>query len=60
MDLGNENREAADSLLAERPQFKTKQGRTVYGGGGITPDVYIKPDQDLTESTRQIFWHRPI
>ena len=23
------------------PAFKTKKGRTVYGGGGITPDVFI-------------------
>ena len=57
MDLGEKNREAADSLLTQRPQYKTKQGRTVYGGGGITPDIYIKPDQDLTESTRLIYWH---
>jgi carboxyl-terminal processing protease len=23
------------------PQFKTKGGRTVYGGGGITPDIFV-------------------
>jgi carboxyl-terminal processing protease len=28
--------------LAQREQFKTATGRTVYGGGGITPDVIIK------------------
>ena len=27
--------------LEEKPMFKTKTGRTVYGGGGITPDVAL-------------------
>jgi carboxyl-terminal processing protease len=26
------------------PAFKTKKGRTVYGGGGITPDVFVPFD----------------
>jgi carboxyl-terminal processing protease len=26
------------------PAFKTKKGRTVYGGGGITPDIFIPFD----------------
>jgi len=26
------------------PIFKTKKGRTVLGGGGITPDYYVKSD----------------
>ena len=30
-----------DSLKKLRPKYKTKSGRTVYGGGGITPDIYI-------------------
>ncbi|NOZ08519.1 MAG: PDZ domain-containing protein [FCB group bacterium] len=55
-ELGEKNREASDSTLAARPQFKTKHGRTVYGGGGITPDLYYRPDQDLTESTRNVLW----
>ena len=28
----------------ERPVFHTDGGRTVYGGGGITPDVMVQPD----------------
>jgi carboxyl-terminal processing protease len=32
----------SDSALHSRPQFKTGAGRTVYGGGGIYPDVVIK------------------
>ncbi len=27
-----------------RPTFKSKGGRTLYGGGGIPPDVYVAPD----------------
>jgi carboxyl-terminal processing protease len=27
-----------------RPRFTTNAGRTVYGGGGITPDYIVKPD----------------
>jgi carboxyl-terminal processing protease len=30
-----------DSVLATRPKFTTAGGRTVYGGGGITPDIII-------------------
>ena len=33
----------AEIPLKDRKQFKTDVGRVVYGGGGITPDVIIKP-----------------
>ena len=56
-DLGRENREATDSTLAEKPVFKTKKGRLVYGGGGITPDIYSELDLDLNSSTRDILSH---
>jgi carboxyl-terminal processing protease len=35
--------EGAEST-AGRETFRTDASRTVYGGGGITPDVLIKPD----------------
>jgi carboxyl-terminal processing protease len=38
----------SDSVLATRPKFKTSGGRTVYGGGGIYPDVLIKDPPNLT------------
>lgn len=38
----------SDSVLATRPKFKTAGGRTVYGGGGILPDVLIKDNDNLT------------
>ncbi len=30
---------------SKRPKFKTMGGRTVYGGGGITPDYIVKSDK---------------
>jgi len=33
-----------DSLKKTRPTFRTDAGRTVYGGGGVTPDVVVNPD----------------
>ena len=35
-----------------RPAFKSDAGRTVYGGGGITPDVIIQ-DDTLTTTEQQ-------
>jgi carboxyl-terminal processing protease len=38
-----------DSLkLSERPTFKSDAGRTVYGGGAVTPDLIVKPDTFTT------------
>ncbi len=33
-----------DSIKHEGPAYKTSIGRTVYGGGGITPDIFIGED----------------
>lgn len=30
--------------LAERPAYMTPAGRTVYGGGGIPPDLFVAPE----------------
>ncbi len=52
-----ENREslmASNDSLQQRPEFKTKKGRTVLGGGGITPDHYVGFKLDITSSTRKI------
>ncbi|MDP4220556.1 MAG: S41 family peptidase, partial [Bacteroidota bacterium] len=37
-----------------RPKFKTPTGRTIYGGGGISPDYFVKEDT-LTKSTLRLF-----
>lgn len=39
--------ELTDSLVEHFPdslKFKTNNGRTVYGGGGITPDIFVPLD----------------
>ena len=51
-----------DSLKQLRPKYKTRQGRTVYGGGGITPDIYVPYKSILTKETQKLLRnpHRPI
>jgi carboxyl-terminal processing protease len=38
------DKDAADEASNKRPIHKTVGGRTVYGGGGITPDYVVKGD----------------
>ncbi len=58
-DAGNSNEHSGDNLehTAEKdsalPKYKTFDGRTVYGGGGITPDYIVKMD-DVTEYTMNL------
>ncbi len=47
LDYSNRNEDGSvghvpDSLISE---FTTKNGRKVYDGGGITPDITVKPDE---------------
>lgn len=35
---------SADSMKASGEKYKTRLGRVVYGGGGITPDVFVPRD----------------
>lgn len=39
---------SAPEDVSKRPAFKSDAGRTVYGGGAITPDVFIRPDTITT------------
>jgi carboxyl-terminal processing protease len=41
-----------DSALRERPAFRTDGGRVVRGGGGIVPDLVVRPDT-LSTSERE-------
>jgi carboxyl-terminal processing protease len=50
--LGAPDKESTDSALKERPIFHTDAGRVVRGGGGIVPDLVIRPDT-LTVSERE-------
>ena len=50
-----------DSALATRPRFKTANGRNVYGGGGIYPDVVVHDPPNLTRPeidmiTKRVFF----
>lgn len=51
-----------DSHDSTRPTFKTLSGRSVLGGGGITPDFIVKPDTLSRESgswemiTKNVVW----
>ncbi len=38
----NLNHEAEIEADSTKPKFKTNKGRTVFGGGGITPDYLVK------------------
>lgn len=35
---------SADSIRTSGEKFKTRIGRTVYGGGGIVPDIFVARD----------------
>lgn len=37
-----------EASRAKRPRFRTASGRTVYGGGGIVPDVLVSEDTSST------------
>lgn len=58
-EAGNNNEAEGDNLehTAEKDStqniYKTNAGRTVYGGGGITPDYIIKAS-DLTDYTTEL------
>ena len=57
-ELYEDDREAKiDSLKKLKPPFKTRGGRIVYGGGGVTPDIYIPFNMKLNSATRQIMSH---
>ena len=57
---GQKDEEAGDNIGhkeesadTSRPKFKTDAGRTVLGGGGVTPDYIVKVD-NLTEYTAKM------
>ncbi|MBC8216650.1 MAG: S41 family peptidase [Candidatus Marinimicrobia bacterium] len=54
-ELYAKDREAKiDSLKELRPKYLTRAGRTVYGGGGITPDVYIPWESKIKAGTQKL------
>ena len=49
--MADETENGPEVPLSQREKFTTATGRTVYGGGGITPDVIIKQPQ-LSRTTQ--------
>ncbi|MCX8050876.1 MAG: S41 family peptidase [Chlorobi bacterium] len=43
----------AEKIDSTRPVFRTLSGRKVYGGGGITPDYFVKSDT-INSFSRQL------
>ena len=43
-----------DSVKLKRPVFKSDGGRTIYGGGAITPDVIVRSDT-ISTSEQEFF-----
>ena len=43
-----------DSLKELRPKYNTRSGRVVYGGGGITPDIYIPYENKINSETVKV------
>ena len=43
-----------DSLKITRPKYHTRSGRIVYGGGGITPDVFIPWSTEVERETSKL------
>jgi carboxyl-terminal processing protease len=41
-----------DSVRKNRPKFRSDAGRTVYGGGAVTPDVIVPPDTLTTDEQK--------
>jgi carboxyl-terminal processing protease len=44
VDLGDESPAEAAIDSIDRPEYQTDGGRTVFGGGGIHPDLVVTPD----------------
>ncbi len=38
----------------DKPEFTTKTGRIVYGGGGITPDYHLTPMETITKDLARV------
>lgn len=42
-----QNGEPVDIPTERRAQFKTKNGRPVYDGGGVSPDIYVNQPENI-------------
>jgi carboxyl-terminal processing protease len=56
-DLMDRDNGEDTTSIEDRPEFKTKMGRTVYGGGGIAPDVYLQDPAVMTRDLAKVRRH---
>jgi len=56
-DLMQRDNEADTTKLEDKPQFQTKMGRTVYGGGGITPDIFLEEPATINRDLANVRRH---
>ena len=48
---------SSDSIKHAGPEYHTANGRVVYGGGGITPDIFVPEDTvDFTSYYKEAAW----
>jgi carboxyl-terminal processing protease len=61
LDYANRDKNGKVSKFSDKGinEFKTANGRTVYDGGGVLPDVVIKTSKE-TESTKKLLSSRAI
>jgi len=62
-DIFIDNREVViDSMKKLRPEYFTRNGRVVYGGGGITPDILSSWEPEINSNTQSFVTNpnRPI
>ncbi len=58
LELYDEKYGTVDSTkLKSLPAYKTKTGRTVYGGGGITPDIHLPKPVLISHSLAKLRSH---
>jgi len=53
-ELYDENYGKDTTKQEEKPEYKTKMGRTVYGGGGITPDILLADPATISKDLAKV------
>lgn len=56
-DIRNDTQNLVDPEKDDRPVFSTRSGRSVRGGGGITPDISVRPDAHLSKNSIKLLSH---
>ena len=51
------DRELNDTTKTAKPIYKTKEGRDVFGGGGVTPDIFISNEREQSSQSQHILTH---